>query len=155
MKVLIDTPIWSYALRTRNNEYQYEIDQLESLIRDQRALIIGPIRQEILSGYSDLRKFKKLKEKLSYFENTPIEDIDYELAAGLSNQCRRKGIQGSHIDFLICAVAKRIEVPIFTTDNDFPAYQKIISIKLYEWWPAKIVIHQTWNTIAARVLLFM
>ena len=58
MKVLIDTPIWSYALRTRNNEYQNEIDQLESLIRDQRALIIGPIRQEILSGYSDLRKFK-------------------------------------------------------------------------------------------------
>ena len=77
MKVLVDTPIWSYALRTRNNEYQYEIDQLESLIRDQRVIIIGPIRQEILSGYSDLRKFRKLKEKLSYFENTPIQDVDY------------------------------------------------------------------------------
>ena len=79
MKILVDTPIWSYALRSRNNKYQYEIDQLTSLIRDQRALIIGPIRQEILSGYSDLRKFKKLKEKLSYFENTPIEDIDVAL----------------------------------------------------------------------------
>lgn len=132
MNVLVDTPIWSYALRTRNNEYKYEIDQLESLIRYQGVLIIGPIRQEILSGYSDLRKFKKLKEKLSYFENTPIQDMDYELAAELSNRCRKKGIQGSHIDFLICAVAKRIEVPIFTTDNDFSAYQKIISIKLYE-----------------------
>ena len=132
MKVLVDTPIWSYALRTRNNKYQYEIDQLTSLIRDQRALIIGPIRQEILSGYSDLRKFRKLKEKLSYFENTPIQDIDYELAAELCNQCREKGVQGSHIDFLICAVAKRIDVPVFTTDMDFPRYQKIISIKLYE-----------------------
>ena len=132
MKVLVDTPIWSYALRSRNNKYQYEIDQLTSLIRDQRALIIGPIRQEILSGYSDLRKFRKLKEKLSYFENTPIQDIDYEFAAELCNQCRKKGIQGSHIDFLICAVAKRIDVPIFTTDMDFPRYQKIISIKLYE-----------------------
>ena len=132
MKILVDTPIWSYALRPRNNKYQYEIDQLTSLIRDQRALIIGPIRQEILSGYSDLRKFRKLKEKLSYFENTPIQDIDYELAAELCNQCRKKGIQGSHIDFLICAVAKRIEVPIYTTDKDFPAYQKIISIKLFK-----------------------
>ncbi len=132
MKVLVDTPIWSYALRTRDNEYQYEIDKLESLIKDQRALIIGPIRQEILSGYSDLRKFKKLKEKLSYFENTPIQDIDYELAAELCNQCREKGIQGPHIDFLICAVAKRIDVPIFTTDKDFLRYKKIISIKLYE-----------------------
>lgn len=132
MKVLVDTPIWSYALRTPNNKYQNEIDQLTSLIRDQRALIIGPIRQEILSGYSDLRKFKKIKEKLSYFENTPIQDIDYESAAEFCNQCRKKGIQGSHIDFLICAVAKRIDVPIFTTDMDFPRYQKIISIKLYE-----------------------
>jgi len=132
VKVLVDTPIWSYALRTRNNKYQYEIDQLTSLIRDQRALIIGPIRQEILSGYSDLRKFRRLKEKLSHFENTPIQDIDYEFAAELCNQCRKKGIQGSHIDFLICAVAKRIDVPIFTTDMDFPRYQKIISIKLYE-----------------------
>jgi predicted nucleic acid-binding protein len=132
VKVLVDTPIWSYALRTRNTQYQYEIDQLTSLVRDQRALIIGPIRQEILSGYSDLRKFRKLKEKLSYFENTPIQDIDYEFAAELCNQCRKKGIQGSHIDFLICAVAKRIDVPIFTTDKDFTSYQKIISIKLYE-----------------------
>ena len=133
MKVLVDTPIWSYALRTRNNEYQNEIDQLESLIRDQRALIIGPIRQEILSGYSDLRKFRKLKEKLSFFENTPIQDIDYEFAAELCNQCRKNGVQGSHIDFLISAVAKRIDVPIFTTDKDFLRYQKVISIKLFEY----------------------
>ena len=132
MKVLVDTPIWSYALRTSNKEYQNEIDQLESLIRDQRALIIGPIRQEILSGYSDLRKFRELKEKLSFFENTPIQDTDYELAAGLCNQCRKKGVQGSHIDFLICAVSRRIDVPIFTTDKDFPYYQKAIPIKLYE-----------------------
>lgn len=133
MKVLVDTPIWSYALRTPNKEYKNEIDQLKSLIKEQRALIIGPIRQEILSGYSDLRKFKRLKAKLSFFENTPIQDIDYELAAEICNQCRKKGIQGSHIDFLICAVAKRIDVPIFTTDKDFPHYQKAISIKLYKY----------------------
>ncbi|MFH1489091.1 MAG: PIN domain-containing protein [Pseudomonadota bacterium] len=133
MKVLVDTPIWSYALRSPNQEHQNEINQLESLIRDQRALIIGPIRQEILSGYSDLRKYKKLKEKLSFLENTPIQDADYEFAAELCNHCRKKGVQGSHIDFLICAVAKRIDIPIFTTDKDFPYYQKAISIKLYEF----------------------
>ena len=132
MKVLIDTPIWSYALRTINQKYQAEINELTFLIRDQRALIIGPIRQEILSGYSDLRKFKKLKEKLSYFNNTPILNSDYELAAELCNKCRGKGIQGSHIDFLICAVAKRLTIPIFTTDKDFAQYQSIISIKLYK-----------------------
>ena len=137
MKVLVDTPIWSYALRTQNKEYQHEIKQLSSLIGDQRALIIGPIRQEILSGYSDFRKFKKLKEKLSFFENSPIQDSDYEMAAEMCNQCRRQGVQGSHIDFLICAVAKRLDVPIFTTDKDFFHYKKIISIKLFEIKPGQ------------------
>ena len=132
MKVLVDTPIWSYALRTRNPKYQAEINEITTLIRDQRALIIGPIRQEILSGYSGLKKFKKLKDKLSYFENTPILDSDYELAAELCNQCRKKGFQGSHIDFLICAVAKRLQATIFTTDKDFFNYQRIISVKLHQ-----------------------
>ena len=131
MKVLIDTPIWSYALRTPNNKFQTEINELTALIKDQRALIIGPIRQEILSGYSDLKKFDDLKEKLSYFENTPVLDSDYESAAELCNKCRKNGIQGSHIDFLICAVAKRQDVPIFTTDKDFTHYQRILSIKLH------------------------
>ena len=132
MKVLVDTPIWSYALRSQDKNYQPETDALTSLIRDQRAIIIGPIRQEILSGYSDLRKYQIVKDKLSYFENTPIIDIDYELAAAFSNKCRKKGIQGSHIDFLICAVANRIDAPIFTNDKDFTHYQKIIPIKLHK-----------------------
>ncbi|MFZ2633025.1 MAG: PIN domain-containing protein [Desulfosalsimonadaceae bacterium] len=132
MKVLVDTPIWSFALRSQNQKYQVEIDELSILIQDQRALIIGPIRQEILSGYSDPKKFKKLKEKLSFFDNTPISDSDYESAAEFCNMCRKKGIQGSHTDFLICAVAVRLDVPIFTTDNDFSKYQRIIANKLYE-----------------------
>ncbi len=131
MKVLVDTPIWSYALRSKNNEYQNEVDALTSLIRDQRTIIVGPIRQEILSGYSDPSKFRLIKEKLSYFVNTPIWDSDYELAAEFSNKCRKKGIQGSHIDFLICAVAYRIDIPVFTNDKDFEHYRNIISIKLF------------------------
>lgn len=132
MKVLVDTPIWSYALRSRKKEYEYETEQLQSLIKDQRALIIGPIRQEILSGYSDHKKFKILKEKLSYFQNVPIQDSDYESAAEWCNQCRKKGVQGSHIDFLICAVAIRLDVPIFTTDKDFLQYKKVLSLKLFD-----------------------
>ena len=137
MKVLVDTSIWSYAFRSQNREFQYETQQLESLIKDQRVLIIGPIRQEILSGYSDLDKFDKLREKLSYFENSLIQDSDYESAARICNQCRINGIQGSHTDFLICAVAKRLNVPIFTTDKDFLQYSKVISIGLYNMEPGK------------------
>ncbi len=132
MKILVDTPIWSYAFRSQNEKYQNEIRELISLIKDQRTIIIGPIRQEILSGYSDLIKFQKMREKLSYFENTSINDSDYEVAAEFSNTCRRNGIQGSHIDCLICAVSSRLKVSIFTTDKNFTLYQKIVPIELYK-----------------------
>ena len=131
MKVLVDTCIWSHALSSKKPEFETQVKSLEALIADQRVLIIGAIRQEVLSGYSDLNKFETLKTRLSYFENTPILDEDYITAARFYNECRQKGVQGSHIDLLICAVAVRLNVPIFTSDKDFGLYQQHLPIKLY------------------------
>ncbi|MEA3545424.1 MAG: PIN domain nuclease, partial [Thermodesulfobacteriota bacterium] len=60
MKVLVDTPIWSYALRSKRAGYEQQVREFETLIADQRVLLIGPIRQEVLSGYSEEKKFDKL-----------------------------------------------------------------------------------------------
>jgi len=130
MKVIVDTVIWSLALR-RSTPENTVINDLTSLIEDQRIVMLGPIKQEVLSGYSDPNKFKKLKEKLSYFPNTPIVDLDYEQAAEFHNICRRKGIQGSHVDFLLCACAYRLNAMIYTRDKDFDHYSKHIPIKLF------------------------
>jgi predicted nucleic acid-binding protein len=132
MKVLIDTPIWSLAFRKKkNNEENKSIDNLIELIQDGRIAIIGPIRQEILSGISDKNKFNDIKEKMSIFSDYDIQSSDYEFAAECSNECRRNGIQGSHTDFLICAVAIKNDWEIFTEDNDFYEYKKYIPIKIY------------------------
>jgi len=131
LKVLVDTCIWSHALRSKKPEFEAQVKSLETLIADQRVLIIGAIRQEVLSGYSDMTKFETLKAKLNYFENTPLLDDDYITAARFYNLCRQKGVQGSHIDLLICAVAVRLNISIFTSDNDFGFYQQHLPIKLY------------------------
>ena len=131
MKVLVDTPIWSYALRSKRSGFEQHVKELEALIADQRVLLIGPIRQEVLSGYSEIQQFEKLNEKLKFFENTPIMDDDYVQAAKFSNTCRKHGVQGSHIDFLICAVAYRQKAAIFTTDKDFAYYQNHLPIQLF------------------------
>jgi len=131
LKVLVDTCIWSHALRSRKPEYQALVKSLETLITDQRVLIIGAIRQEVLSGYSDHNKFETLKAKLNYFENTPILDKDYITAARFYNEYRQKGVQGSHIDLLICAVAARLNVSILTSDKDFGFYQQYLPINLH------------------------
>ncbi|MBT3785979.1 PIN domain-containing protein [bacterium] len=131
MNVLVDTPVWSYALRSKAKGFEPFIEALQSLIEEYRVLMIGPIRQELLSGFSDANKFQVLKEKLSAFPNTEILNEDYVTAAQFFNQCRKNGIQGSHIDFLICAVAKRLQVQILTTDQDFLNYQNHLPIELH------------------------
>ena len=129
---IVDTCIWSLALRGKTPRDIQVAETLATLIRENRAKIIGSIRQEILSGYSNLDRYKKLSRKLQYFPNERIIDADYESAAKYSNICRSKGIQGSHTDFLICAVAVRLKMEIYTKDNDFNRYSQHIPIFLYE-----------------------
>ena len=129
--VLVDTCIWSLALRGKSPRDVAVAKELTRLIHAEKAKIIGPIRQEVLSGYSDFRQYSKLKDKLRYFQNEFIIDDDYVSAAEFSNLCRQRGVQGSHIDFLICAVAHRLEMSIFTHDKDFQSYSQLIPIMLY------------------------
>ncbi|HON78704.1 MAG TPA: PIN domain nuclease [Spirochaetota bacterium] len=132
MKVLIDSSIWSLALRRKTVQNKIIVRELHELINEFRVIIIGPIRQEILSGISDSRIFKSLKEKLKAFEDFKLRTEDYEFAAELYNSCRKKGVQGSHTDFLICAVSILNKYPIFTTDKDFDNYKNFIDIELYK-----------------------
>jgi predicted nucleic acid-binding protein len=134
MKILIDTPIWSKAFRRKkiNSEDKNIVDSLKYLIDEFMEVLIGPIRQELLSGISDEVIFNDLKEKMNGFNDFPIETIDYELAAEYSNMCRRNGIQGSNTDFLICAIAVRNNFEIFTMDDDFNQYKKYVPIKLFD-----------------------
>lgn len=129
MKVLVDTSVWSLALRRRRHDDQApEVAALHALVEDGRVAIIGPIRQEILCGIKERAQFERLRDHLRAFPDTPLELDDYEEAASFFNRCREKGIQGSNTDFLMCAVAARRELPIFTTDEDFVHFAKILPI---------------------------
>ncbi len=132
MKVLVDTSIWSLAFRKKDKSEQdiAIINTLNQLIMNDEVVIIGAIRQEILSGIRHDKQFKSLQAKLSYFPDLAVTTNDYILASDCFNQCRRKGVQGSHIDFLICAVAIQHKLPIFTLDKDFTNYQNILDIQL-------------------------
>jgi hypothetical protein len=130
--LLVDTCIWSLALRGATPKQSDIVGQLTRLIDENQVKVIGPIRQELLSGYSDKRSYDKLRRKMSYFPNEPILDADYEAAAECSNICRVKGVLGSHIDFLICAVSIRTKFQVFTTDKDFQNYSNHLPISLYE-----------------------
>lgn len=132
MKVLVDTDIWSEALRRNMGKKSTYVDELIDLIQEGRLEIIGPIRMEVLSGIRDQEVFNAFSDKLAAFFDRPIESEVYILAAKFLNLCRSKGIQGSNADFLICACSVHWGVPILSKDKDYLLYIKHLPIELIQ-----------------------
>jgi predicted nucleic acid-binding protein len=131
VKVLVDTSVWSLALRRDDNRLNPEREELRRLVSAHVAVIVGPVRQEILSGVRDQAQFVRLEAHLAAFPDVPLLTEDYVTAANFFNLCRSKGIQGSNTDFLICAVAVRCDLAIFTTDGDFQHFAQCLPIVLH------------------------
>jgi hypothetical protein len=98
---------------------------------DGRAKIIGPIRQEVLSGIRGKEQFEVLRKVLSPFPDAEILDHDYIDAAMVTNRCRATGVSVSAVDALICAVATRTGSPIYSTDKDFRQIERFVEISLH------------------------
>jgi predicted nucleic acid-binding protein len=133
MKVVVDTSVWSLALRRNTSQQVLPIvNQLRELIADNQVVLLGAVRQEILSGIRSTEQFTRLKDSLRAFPDLQLTIEDYELAAEFYNTCRMNGIQGANTDFLLCSVAHRRGLYILTTDQDFKNFQKYISINLLD-----------------------
>jgi predicted nucleic acid-binding protein len=136
MKVLVDTSVWSFALRRKRHPDNDRVaSALAALVEDGRVAIIGAIRQELLSGIREQAQFERLRDHLRAFVDTVVTTEDHEEAAQVFNRCREKGVQGSNTDFLICAVAIRNGFAIFTTDDDFPRFSRVLPITLHTMTP--------------------
>ena len=135
MNVLVDTSIWSLALRRKDHDLSAGeralVDELVELIRDGRAKLMGLVRQELLSGIKTTAQFEKLREVLRSFPDEPVSTEDHEAAAKASTDCRVKGIIVSAVDILICAVALQHDLIIFTTDADFKNYARVLPLKFH------------------------
>ena len=135
MQVLVDTTIWSLALRRPKGRLSEDEDERiaawRELVQDGRARLIGPIRQELLSGIREPAQFERLRDQLRAFKDEAITTEDFEQAAHWSNECRRKGVSGSGVDLLICAATIARGWQVFTTDADFRTYAKVAPIQLF------------------------
>ncbi len=131
MNVIVDTCVWTRFLQRTRSASDPVASELGRLIRADTVQLIGAIRQELLSGARPDERFGKLRDYLRFFPNLPQDEQDDECAADYYNSCRRHGIQGSSTDFLICALAVRHRLKIFTVDKDFDGYAKCLPIKLH------------------------
>ncbi len=133
MNVLVDTCVWSRALGRRSDPPRDRsiAAELGELIREKRVVMIGPVRQEILSGIRDEACSVSLRDRLRAFPDLVPAGPDYERAASCFNACRRRGIQGSNTDFLICAMALGHGLSVYTTDDDFTRFRDCLGVSLH------------------------
>lgn len=130
MKVIVDTTVWSLALRRREPDPILSAD-LSVLLRRQQAILLGVVRQEVLSGVPDSSVYTKLRDQLRPVPDYSLTTAHYEQAAELFSRCRSRGVQGTLVDCLICAVAMRDDHLVFSTDGDFKHIAKVARVELY------------------------
>lgn len=121
MNVLADTSVWSLALCRKktaqlNTEERRLTVLLSEAIEDGRVKMIGPIRQELLSGIKGARQFEALRHDLEAYRDELLGTEDYEAAARWYNVCRDHGVECGPVDILICAVAIRRGWDVLTYD---------------------------------------
>jgi predicted nucleic acid-binding protein len=136
MSVIVDTPVWSLALRRRRKDLSRSerrlVTEWAGLVQEDAVMLVGPVRQELLSGIKEAATFERLRRHLRAFDDEPLTGDDFEAAARCCDRCRAAGVAASSIDYSICAVAFRHRAAIFTTDSGFARYARLLPIRLHE-----------------------
>ena len=132
MRILVDTSIWSLALRRPSGAVNEEAILLKTIIEQGEDIyLLGIILQEVLQGVRNSKDFLALKE---YFKAFPLIDLtreDYVKAAELRNQLIVKGRQASTIDVLIASAAISHRCHLFTADKHFTHIAEHSELKLF------------------------
>ena len=131
MRVIVDTSIWSLALRRHVIIQNSEVELLSTIIKNgENIFLLGIILQEILQGVRKPHDFIRLKEYFEPFPLIEIEREDYIRAAELKNHLSRNGIQVSTIDALIAAASIVNDCYLHTDDKDFSHIARHSKLKL-------------------------
>jgi predicted nucleic acid-binding protein len=127
----VDTGIWAHFLRVKPLPGDPHVAEFRRLREGGFVVLIGPIRQEILSGAAPRERFEQLRQVLRAFPEIVLRAEDYERAAEFYNLCRSKGEQATNVDLLLCAVSARHRVAVYSLDGDFSRLAKLLPVTLH------------------------
>jgi predicted nucleic acid-binding protein len=132
MTLLVDTSVWSLALRRDRQSDVPQIKALhDALVGGESIVTTGLILQELLQGFAGPRGRKEVIEKFSALPLLTPDRTDYIDAAELRNLCRRSGVQLETIDALLVQLCIRHRLVLLTTDNDFVLAAKYCDLSVW------------------------
>lgn len=132
MSMLVDTSVWSLALRRDSEQAEPEVAALrDALLGADQVFTTGLIVQELLQGFAGPRARSQLVERLSALAFLQPDRQDHIEAAEVRNACRRRGVQIGTIDALLIQLCRRHELVLLSTDQDFRAAANHIEFRLW------------------------
>ncbi len=120
MTLLVDTSVWSLALRrAAPNDEPAVLILKDALLGADVVATTGVVLQELLQGFAGPTARSHIVERFAALPFIQPDRKDHIEAAEIRNACRRAGIQIGTIDALIAQLCIRHEMQLLTTDKDF------------------------------------
>lgn len=140
MSWLVDTSVWSLALRRDVEQAAPEVEALrEALLGAEPVVTTGVVVQELLQGFAGPKDRDRLLERLSALDIVHPDLEDHAEAAGIRTACRAHGVQIGTIDALLIQLCRRHDLVLLSTDGDFRSARAHVAFRLWPRWDERIV----------------
>jgi predicted nucleic acid-binding protein len=139
MNVLVDTSVWSLAMRRDAPPVSGELDCLRRLLEGGDAIFTtGLILQELLQGFRGPKARQKIIDRFVALPLIVPDRRDHVDAAGLQIKLREKGVQAGTIDVLLAQLCLRYKLSMLASDSDFRTSPNMCRFHSYDGAPLQL-----------------
>ena len=132
MTLLVDTGVWSLALRRDGTVEAKEVIALrEALDGADSVVTTGLVLQELLQGFSGPKANEAIIERFGALPLIQPDRQDHVAAAEVRNVCRRAGVQIGTIDALLVQLCGRYDMTLLSSDKDFANAARHVPFRLW------------------------
>ena len=132
MTLLVDTSVWSLALRRDGPTDTKEVIALREALEGADAVVTtGLILQELLQGFNGPKAAQTIIERFGALPLIQPDREDHVAAAEVRNACRRAGVQIGTVDALLVQLCGRYDMTLLSSDNDFVNAVRHVPFRLW------------------------
>ena len=132
MTLLVDTSVWSLALRRDSPMEAREVIALREALDGADAVVTtGLVLQELLQGFSGPKAKEAIINRFGALPLIQPHRQDHVAAAEVRNACRRGGVQIGTIDALLIQLCGRYEITLLSSDKDFVSAARHVPFRLW------------------------
>ena len=132
MTLLVDTSVWSLALRRDVEIGTKEVVALREAIEGSDAVVTtGLVLQELLQGFNGPKDRQAIIDRFGTLPLIQPDRQDHVAAAEVRTVCRRSGVQIGTIDALLIQLCGRHDLTLLSADKDFSNAAAFVPFKLW------------------------